>query len=467
MLKSTSNYKTPSMTNQPQITDPQIIAIVLAAGKGTRMRSQLPKVMHRVAGRTMVEHVIACADQTGATDIVTVVGPEMEQVEALATHTHVVIQKERKGTGHAVLCAKDVVEQTINPKEDAITLILYGDTPLITKETLQLLTTKAQQADVTVAGIHLNDPTGYGRLVTENSQLKYIVECKDANAEEKRIQLCNSGVMAIKTKHLFALLSNVKNSNANGEYYLTDIASLAVAENLSTQVVEMPAEEFQGVNTRAQLAMVEHTLQQRLRQNAMLTGATLLDPETVYFNWDTQIGTDVIIHPHVFFGEKVVIADNVTIRSYSHIEGATVAKNCIIGPFARLRPGAVLSEDVHIGNFVEIKKSQLALGAKVNHLTYIGDATIGEYANIGAGTITCNYDGVHKHQTTIGEHAFIGSNTSLVAPVTVGKGAIVGAGSVITDDIPEDALAVERNKQITKPEGAAKLKAKIKTVNSQ
>lgn len=435
-----------------------IACIVLAAGKGTRMRSRLSKVMHKIGGAPLIAHVLRAVAELSPERIVAVIAPGMADVrsaaKAASEHCLFSIQQEQKGTANAVHAACEHLRGF-----QGIVLVLYGDTPLITPSTLTRLI--EQEADVVVLGMRPEDPTGYGRLVhTASGELQKIVEEKEASAAEKALTLCNSGVMAVRAPQLLALLEQVKPQATNGEYYLTDIVALARQANLSVRVAEGDAAELGGVNTRAQLAEAEAALQQRLRAAAMDDGATLVSPETIFLSFDTILDEDVVVQPHVIFAPGVRVARGAEIRSFSHLEGAVVGENAVVGPFARLRPGTVLEENVHIGNFVELKKTKAARGAKINHLSYVGDAHVGEAANIGAGTITCNYDGLAKHQTTIGAGAFIGSNTSLVAPVTVGKGAIVGAGSVITQDVPADALAVERSSQATKPGGALAWKEK-------
>lgn len=444
------------------MSTPRIASLILAAGKGTRMRSHLPKVMHPIAFEPMLAHVLRTATSLNSERIVALTGPEMKQVEALVSkHTpdaKIVVQQERLGTAHAVLCMEDALQGF-----EGVVLVLYGDTPLVTKETLHQVVEITQNSAVTVVGVRMPDPTGYGRLIAdEENGLLGIVECAEANEIQARINLCNSGIMAIQSEHLLHLLKKVENNNSKGEYYLTDIVNLARRDGLHCALVEAEAEEMLGINTRAQLAEAEFVMQQRLRLRAMDRGVTMVDPESVYLSADTFFGHDVVIHPNVVCMPAVTVGNKVEIRAFSHLEGATVGDHSVIGPFARLRPATQLAENVHVGNFVEIKKSTLAQGAKVNHLSYIGDTTVGEKANIGAGTITCNYDGTTKHATAIGREAFVGSNTSLVAPVTIGDGAIIGAGSVITKDIPPDALAFERGSQTTK-EGKAKEMRKKKT----
>ncbi len=433
-------------------------AIILAAGMGTRMKSALPKVMHPVAGRPMVLHVLETAAALSPDKTVVVAGPDMDELAALvATHDlapAVAVQTERLGTGHAVMAARDTLSDF-----DGTVMVLYGDTPLIEAETLTALrdARTAAKADVAVLGFRPLDPGAYGRLITDEAgELVEIVEARDASEDQLLVDLCNSGVMAIDGAKLSGLLDGLTNDNAKGEYYLTDIIALARAAGGRCVVVEGDEEEFLGINSRAELADAEDLMQNRLRRAALDGGRTLIDPATVYFSWDTQLGRDVTVGPNVVFGSGVTVADNVEIRAFCHIEGASVAEGAIIGPFARLRPGAEIGEDAHIGNFVEIKNATIAAGAKANHLSYIGDATVGAKANIGAGTITCNYDGYTKSLTEIGAGAFIGSNTALVAPVKVGDGAVIGAGSVITRDVEPDALAVTRSEQKSVPGWAKK-----------
>jgi bifunctional UDP-N-acetylglucosamine pyrophosphorylase/glucosamine-1-phosphate N-acetyltransferase len=432
--------------------------VLLAAGQGKRMRSTLPKVMHRIAEKPMIAHVLAALKPLAPERCILVVAPKMESVSQAATKEIAgiisVIQDKQLGTGNAVQCAEAALKGY-----NGIVLVVYGDTPLLTTETLHRVLELAESADLVALGMRPADPTGYGRLIIDsNGQLEEIIECRDAKPVQKDVTLCNSGVMAVKAKYLFELLKDVGTNNTQGEYYLTDIISRADARDLRCRVVETEANEVIGVNTRAQLAEAEAALQQRLRLQAMEQGATLVDPATVYLSTDTKLGQDVVIYPHVVFGPKVKVESSVEIRSFSHIEGAIIKSGAIVGPFARLRPGAVIGEGAHVGNFVEIKKSTLGKRAKANHLSYIGDADVGAGANIGAGTITCNYDGTSKYQTTIGANAFIGSNTSLVAPVTVGEGAVVGAGSVITEDVEADALAIARAPQVNKRAKAKKIK---------
>ena len=426
-------------------------AIILAAGMGTRMKSALPKVMHKIAGRSMISHVMDTAQRAGFAQITVVIGPEggalADEVRTHSPTARIVVQKDRLGTAHAVSMARSELEDT-----RADILVLYGDTPLIRPETLDLMCAGLRKSDMVVLGFEAGDPSGYGRLVLEaNGELAAIREDADASAVEKQISLCNSGVMAFRGGVLPGLLDRIENDNAKGEYYLTDAVELARTGGLSCGVVKAPEDDVLGINSRPQLAQAERIMQQRLRRAAMKGGASLIDPDTVYFSQDTVLGRDVVIEPCVVFGPGVRVGDRVEIKGFSHIEQAQIAEGCIIGPYARLRPGADLAPGVKVGNFVEIKKSRVLDGAKVNHLSYIGDAEIGAKANIGAGTITCNYDGFSKSLTRIGAGAFIGSNSALVAPVQIGDGAYIGSGSVITKDVQADALAVARGKQVEKP----------------
>ncbi len=439
------------------MTVPKAAAVVLAAGAGTRMRSDRPKVLHALAGRPMVHYVLEALARVGPERTVVVIGPEMREVEAAVAPAPCVVQAEPLGTGHAVLAAREALERS---KGDI--LVLFADTPLIVPQTLERVLAARREPpgpSVVVLGMRLSDPGGYGRLITgPDGTLEAIVEAGDASADELEVNLCNSGVMAVDGEVLFELLERLTTDNAKGEYYLTDIVRHARARGLACAAVEGAAHELIGVNSRADLAVAEALMQERLRAAAMAHGATLADPTTVYFSFDTALGRDVVIGPNVVFGPGVSVGDGVEIRAFSHIEGARIAPGAKIGPFARLRPGAEIGPDARVGNFVEVKNAQLEAGAKVNHLSYIGDARVGEGANIGAGTITCNYDGFTKAHTDIGAGAFVGSNTALVAPVTVGARAVVGAGSVITRDVEDDALAVARAEQSNREGGAARLK---------
>ncbi len=421
------------------------------------MKSDIPKVLHPLAGRPLVGHSLAAADALGAARCIVVVGPDMADVERAVAPHPVVIQERQLGTADAVMAARDALADAGRGSEGATVLVLYADTPLIRPATLsRMLEARGAGAAVVVLGFRPDDPAEYGRLMLDDEgALQAIVEYRDADESQRAITLCNSGVMAISAAKLWTLLDRIGNDNAKGEYYLTDIVAEARADGLSCVVVEGDAAEVLGVNSRNDLAVAEAAWQQARRASAMAEGATLLDPDTVWFSCDTRIGRDVVIGPSVAFGPGVTVADGAEIRAFCHIEGADIGPGAIVGPFARLRPGARISAQARVGNFVEVKNAVLGAGAKANHLSYVGDAEVGANANIGAGTITCNYDGFLKHRTVIGEGAFIGSNTALVAPVKVGKGALVGAGSTITKDVPDDAVAATRARQ-TVAEGAAK-----------
>ena len=426
------------------------LTIVLAAGEGTRMRSDIPKVMHRVGGLPMVGHVIAAAKAAGATRLAVVIGPGAEATRAFlekaAPEAAIHVQAERLGTGHAVLSAK----KAFTPKPDDV-VVLYGDTPLVSPETIRRLRRPlARGASVAVLGFRPPSPTGYGRLIMAGKQLLAIREERDASPAEKAIGLCNAGLIAFSGDAI-RLLGKIGTRNAKGEYYLTDLVELANAAAKTVAVIETDADEVIGVNRRSELAAAEAIFQARARAAAMDAGATLVAPDTVFLSYDTTLGRDVTVEPHVVFGPGVTIADRVAVRAFSHLEGATVAEGAVVGPFARLRPGAAIGPDAHIGYFVEVKNAAIDAGAKANHLAYIGDAHVGAGSNIGAGAITCNYDGFGKYRTEIGKGAFIGSNSSLVAPVTIGDGAYVASGSVISRDVEPGALAVGRARQVDKP----------------
>ncbi len=438
------------------MTSLPLAVIVLAAGKGTRMRSALPKVLHKVAGRSMVGHVIAAAESLGAERVVVVVASGMDDVAAAVKPHVTAVQQSQNGTADAVKAARAALAGFAGD-----VLILYGDCPLIQADTLARMRAERHDEAVTVLGIRVPPPTAYGRLVLgPDGTLERIVETLDASEAERQIDLCNTGIMLINGSRLFGLLDGIGNDNAKGEYYLTDIVEAARNAGSVCRVVEAPEEEALGVNSRGELAVAEAKMQARLRAKAMDEGATLIDPASVFLSFDTVLGRDVTVEPNVFFGPGVRIGDGVEIRAFSHLEKAEVEAGAIIGPYARLRPGASIGEGAHIGNFVEIKNARIDKGAKANHLSYIGDADVGAGANIGAGTITCNYDGFGKYRTEIGAGAFIGSDTTLVAPVKVGAGAFTGAGSTITDDIPDDALALARGRQAVKPGWAAEFRAK-------
>ncbi|MBN8918453.1 MAG: bifunctional UDP-N-acetylglucosamine diphosphorylase/glucosamine-1-phosphate N-acetyltransferase GlmU [Rhizobiales bacterium] len=437
------------------MSDRSLLVVVLAAGEGTRMKSRLPKVLHKVAGRTMLHHVLAATRAAGATRTAVVVGPGREDVAAEATRivpdAQVFVQTERLGTAHAVLAARAALEHGADD-----VLVLYADTPLVRPETLaRLRAPLAEGAAVAALGFEPEDPTGYGRLVTSGDELVAIREEKDATAAEKAVRFCNAGLMALSGKDALSILDRIGNANSKGEYYLTDAVEIARADGRSAVAAKADVDEVAGVNSRIQLAEAEAILQKRLRLSAMAEGVTLIAPETVFFSADTVLGRDVIVEPNVVFGPGVTVGDDVVIHAFCHLEGAQLAPGVSIGPYARLRPGTRLDEGVRIGNFVETKAAHIESGAKVNHLSYVGDAHVGAGANLGAGTITCNYDGFFKYRTEIGAGAFIGVNSALVAPVTIGAGAYVGTGAVITSDVPEDALAIARSRQVVK-EGWAK-----------
>ncbi|RVT83504.1 bifunctional UDP-N-acetylglucosamine diphosphorylase/glucosamine-1-phosphate N-acetyltransferase GlmU [Rhodobacteraceae bacterium CCMM004] len=430
--------------------------IILAAGKGTRMASDLPKVLHEIGGAPLLVHAMASGQVLSPARTVVVAGHGAEAVEAAALRhdsaAEVVRQTEQKGTAHAVAQARPALADY---QGDA--LVLYGDTPLIRPETLERMMQARRDHAVVVLGFEAADPGRYGRLKTEGDTLLGIVEFKEATEEERAITLCNSGVVAADAATLFDLIDAVGNDNASGEYYLTDIVAIARERGLGATVVRCDEAETLGVNTRAQLAEAEAAFQARARAAAMAEGATLTAPETVYFARDTVLGRDVVVEPHVVFGPGVTVEDGATLRAFSHLEGCRVGRGATVGPYARLRPGTDLGEGVKIGNFVETKNAEIATGAKVNHLSYVGDARIGARSNIGAGTVTCNYDGVSKHRTTLGEDVFVGSGTMLVAPVTLGDGAMAAAGSAITKDVAAGDLAFGRARQDNKPGLAARL----------
>ncbi len=438
----------------------EFAAVILAAGKGTRMKSDVHKVLHPIAGRAMLDHLLGVLETLGPTRKIVVVGSGREQVEGLvaARGGEVVVQEEQLGTAHAVGQA----EQALAGFEGDV-VILFGDTPLVEAETMARMLDRLNAPDrpaIVVVGFRPEDPLAYGRIIADaDGAIAKMVEFKDATPDERAVNLCNSGMMAVRAEDLFGLLAKVGNDNAAGEYYLPDVVMLAAAEGRQSVVIEAEPWEMSGVNSRAELALVEAEWQRRRRLQAMADGVTLVAPDTVWFAHDTVIGRDCVIEPNVVFGPGVRIADGVCIRAFSHIEGATIATGAEIGPYARLRPGAEIGEKAKVGNFVEVKKSRLGKGAKANHLTYLGDADVGEGANIGAGTITCNYDGFFKYPTKIGAGAFIGSNSALVAPVTIGDQAMVGAGSVVTRDVEEGALAVARGEQQARAGWAARFKA--------
>ncbi|WP_046120979.1 bifunctional UDP-N-acetylglucosamine diphosphorylase/glucosamine-1-phosphate N-acetyltransferase GlmU [Ensifer aridi] len=427
------------------------LAIILAAGESTRMKSAMSKVLHPVAGRPMISHVVEALASASISDVALVVGRDAEAVSAAASTGSVTVtsflQKERLGTGHAVLAAREAIARGYDD-----VLVVFGDTPLITAAPLkEARDGLAAGNDVVVIGFQTPDPTGYGRLIVEDGTLVAIREHKDATEEERRITYCNGGLMAIDGRRALDLLDRIGNANAKGEYYLTDLVEIVRSLGGRAIAVEAPEEELTGCNTRAELAYIERLWQQRRRHEMMLAGVSMIAPETVFLSWDTELAQDVLVEPHVVFGPGVRVESGAIIHAFSHVEGAHVGAGATVGPFARLRPGADLGPKSKVGNFCEVKKAEIGAGAKVNHLTYIGDAFVGAGSNIGAGTITCNYDGVNKHLTRIGANAFVGSNSSLVAPVTIGDGALVASGSVITHDVPADAVAFGRARQEIKP----------------
>lgn len=437
----------------------QVAVVILAAGQGTRMKSSLPKVLHPVAGQAMVRHVLQAAAALKPDRVVVVVGKGQDAVAAAVAPAQVAIQHPARGTGHAVMAALPALKGFTGD-----VIVLFGDSPLLTPTLMKaLLAARRAKADpaAVIVGFRPVDPAAYGRLIVDaKGRLTKIVEYKNAAADERAVRLCNAGLMALDGARLPMLLKQLSDKNAQGEYLLTDVVEHANAKGWTCRVVEADPVEVMGVNTRAELSVAEAALQQRLRLAAMAAGVTMIAPETVYLRSDTKFGRDITIEPFVVFGPKVSVGDDVVIRSHSHIEGATIAAGATIGPFARLRPGAEIGPQAHIGNFVEVKNGRIEAGAKVNHLTYIGDARVGAGANIGAGTITCNYDGYNKYRTDIGAGAFIGSNSALVAPVKIGDGAIVAAGSVITRDVPKDTLSLARGRQEDKPGLAAKFRAR-------
>ena len=446
-----------------------LAVVILAAGIGTRMRSKKPKVLHALAGRPMIGHLVASVAKLKPATVVLVIGPEMEAVTDAARRAAPtiaftpVIQRDRRGTGHAVQQARRALT---GHRGDV--LVVLGDGPLVEPDTMKWLIAarRANKAAVAVLGFRTPDPTPYGRMIlgADGKTLERIVEARDASDEEKRINLCNAGVIAVDGAVLFELLSKLRPDNVKGELYLTDIVEIARARGLGCTYSEA---EFVAINSRLELAAAEALLQTRLRQAAMDGGATLIDPSTVWLSYDTIIGRDVVIGPNVFFGPGVKIGDGVEIRSFCHIEGATVAPGATVGPFARLRPGAEVGRSAHIGNFVEVKNARIGEGAKANHLAYLGDARVGAKANIGAGTILCNYDGYLKHMTDIGAEVFIGSNATLVAPVKIGDRAFVAAGSTVTENVPADALAFGRARQATKKQAGAVLRDRLKQARAQ
>jgi bifunctional UDP-N-acetylglucosamine pyrophosphorylase / glucosamine-1-phosphate N-acetyltransferase len=440
------------------MTDRTSLTIVLAAGEGTRMRSKVPKVLHPVAGQSLLAHVLRAAPNGKGASLAVVIGPDhqavAEELKRVRPDAAIFVQRERLGTAHAVLAARQAIARGADD-----VLVVFGDTPLISAATFERMRALLNSgAALAVLGFRAADPTGYGRLLLDGDQLMAIREHADASAAERAITLCNAGVMAFDGTRALEIIEKIAPANSKGEYYLTDAVAIVRELGLQAMVTETDEDEVRGINTKAQLAEAEQVMQTRLRRAALDAGVTIIAPETVYLAADTTFGNDVTIEPFVVIGPGVDIADGAVIHSFSHIVQATIGKNASVGPYARLRPGTSLGEGARIGNFVETKAAILEAGVKVNHLSYIGDAHIGAGTNIGAGTITCNYDGFNKHKTTIGAAAFVGSNSSLVAPVKIGNGAYVGSGSVITRDVPDDALAVERAEQTMRQGGAQRFR---------
>jgi bifunctional UDP-N-acetylglucosamine pyrophosphorylase/glucosamine-1-phosphate N-acetyltransferase len=443
------------------------LTVVLAAGEGTRMRSARPKVLHEVAGQSLLAHVLDAVPHASGAALAVVIGPDhkpvADEVKRIRPDAATFVQAERLGTAHAVLAARAAIARGADDL-----LVAFGDTPLISAETFERLRAPlAKGAALAVLGFRAADPTGYGRLLLENGHLTAIREHADASAEERKVTLCNAGVMAFDGRRALEVLDRIGNANSKGEYYLVDAVAIVREMGLEAVVIETSEDEVRGINNKAQLAEAEAVMQARLRKAALDAGVTLVAPETIYLAADTTFGSDVTIEPFVVIGPGVTIADGAVIHSFSHIVQTSIGKKASIGPYARLRPGTSLGDGVRIGNFVETKAATIEAGAKVNHLSYVGDAHVGANSNLGAGTITCNYDGFFKHKTLIGEGAFVGTNSSLVAPVKIGKGAYIGSGSVITKDVPDDAMAVERSPQSNREGGAAryremKMRAKAK-----
>lgn len=466
LKNQTSNFAESYMTSKSCLT------IILAAGEGTRMKSSMSKVLHPIAGLPLVGHVVKAVQGASGnigndkSALAVVVGRGAEDVQKavakIDNSARFYEQTERLGTAHAVLAAREALLE----KHDDV-LVVFGDTPLIEDTSLRAAREKlAYGADIVVMGFRPENPTGYGRLIEEHGKLVAIVEEKDASAEQRKITFCNGGLMALSGKHALKLIEAVKKDNSKGEYYLTDVVKIAHSQGLNVVAIEVPVENVIGINNRAELAEAEALWQARKRRDVMLSGVTLIAPETVFFAHDTLIEADVLIEPNVFFGPKVTVATGAVIHAFSHIEGAVIGAHTSVGPFARLRPGAKLGAKSKVGNFCEVKNADIGEGAKVNHLSYIGDSTIGAETNIGAGVITCNYDGYNKFHTQIGSNAFIGSNSALVAPVTIGDGVYVASGSVITDDVPDNALALGRSHQVNKQDRAELLREKYKAIKA-
>lgn len=430
------------------------------------MKSSMSKVLHQIAGLPLVGHVVKAVQGSGsgASDVAVVVGRGAEDVQKavakISSDARFYEQTERLGTAHAALAAR----QALQENHDDV-LVVFGDTPLIEETSLRAARAKlAEGADIVVMGFRPENPHGYGRLIEQDGKLVAIVEEKDATDEQRKISFCNGGLMALSGKYALKLIETVKNDNSKGEYYLTDVVKIASQQGLNVIAIDVPVENVIGINNRAELAEAENLWQVRKRREIMLSGVTLIAPETVFFAHDTEIEADVLIEPNVFFGPKVHVAAGAVIRAFSHIEGAQIGARAEVGPFARLRPGAKLEEKAKVGNFCEVKNADIGIGAKVNHLSYIGDASVGAGSNIGAGVITCNYDGYNKFRTQIGKNTFVGSNSALIAPLTIGDGVYVASGSVITDEVPENALALGRARQVNKPGRAEVLREKYKAI---
>ncbi|WP_455474917.1 bifunctional UDP-N-acetylglucosamine diphosphorylase/glucosamine-1-phosphate N-acetyltransferase GlmU [Bartonella sp. B30(2025)] len=437
------------------------LSIILAAGEGTRMKSPIPKVLHKIAGLPLICHVIKQIELINSSQLAVIVGcgatDVMGVVQSFSENAMIFEQKERLGTAHAVLAARTALQKKVDD-----VLVVFGDTPLIEQASLlQIRAQLADGADIVVSGFYTENPTGYGRLVEKNGRLVAIVEEKDANDEEKKISFCNGGILAINGKHAISLLSKIDNNNLKKEYYLTDIVSIASREGLDVRIVEVPFDNIVGINNCFELCKADSLWQKRKAHDLMLSGVTILKPESIYFSYDTEIEPGVVIEPHVYFGPGVKVRSGAVIRAFSYLEGAIIGQDAQIGPYARLRSGTELARSVKIGNFCEIKKAKIGESSKVNHLSYIGDAKIGARTNIGAGTITCNYDGFHKHNTVIGDDAFIGSHSALVSPIIIENGSYIASGSIITEDVPMNSLALGRARQVIKEDYAKKLRARL------
>ncbi len=448
------------------MTGRSCLCVILAAGEGTRMKSDLPKVLHKVAGLPMVSHVAAAARAAGA-DIALVAGGKAEMVSeavrAVAPSAETYVQTERLGTAHAVMAARDALRRGYDDL-----LVVFGDAPLLRPQTLQSARERlAAGFDAVVFAFRTDRPDGYGRVIEQNGRVVAIREDRDCSPEEKNITLCNGGLMALSGRHAIRLVESVGNDNAKGEFYLTEVVEIASAAGLAVTAVTIDATDVLGVNNRVELAEAEHHWQQRRRREVMMSGVTIIDPASVFFSWDTRIGPDCVIEPNVWFGPGVTVGSRVAIHASSHLEGASVGDDVAVGPFARLRPGTRLGEKSKVGNFCEVKQADVGPGAKINHLTYVGDAVIGAGANLGAGTITCNYDGFAKHLTEVGAGAFVGSNSALVAPVRIGAGAYVASGSVITQGVPDDAIAFGRARQETKEGRARALRERLAAAKAE